>query len=214
MNLMVKRHFLGSFFEMLFNSIGYSDFYDKYVIVEPIGLFRIDGSEIKELFDLSQLLYDINRLGDRVATVIDMEAGGFIEQAFTLWEHFIFICDSPVLFPHNRTLDLIAYLKENRDKIGLFDGVVHYHIDQPFLNCYDIEATKWILKEISRYGKTELVSLVISQNGFKNTIEKIEHGLDSFKNHMFSEYYAGNIIVAGNKFYRGKVKELKISIED
>ncbi len=214
MNIILERQFLKSFYEALFSSIGYCRFYQKYVVVEPICMFDIKNDIACNLIDLTKKLYKIDNIGQHVAAVIDEEAGGYIEQAFVLFSDFIFICDNPILFPNNRLRDLYNFLSKKPCTLEGFNGLIHYHIDQPYLNHEDMSAMRWFLNRMKPLNKKKLLSLVMSQIDLKSAFErKRSSDPKSFSDFMFSSLENGKIKINGAAFSSAGAEKIDIMID-
>ena len=168
------------------------------------------ANSLTSCINTSDFLYDINRLGDYVASTIDYEAGGTIEQAFCLYEGCIVICDNPILFPHDRLKDLKDYIEAHhaiRNKVG---GIIHYHVKEPALNDDDISALKWFAKQIKAYGIGELIGLVASQYDPRESLRLLDYGKERFKQQLFAEYHNGEFLITGKLFKNHTVSDIQI----
>lgn len=206
----IEFSFLESFFESLCSCIGFSEFYDQHIIVEPICIVERSEDSFTNCIDTSEFLYDISRLGDHVASIIDDQAGGSVEQAFCQYEGCILICDNPVLFPHDRLKDLKDYLAENqavREKVG---GIIHYHIKEPTLNDDDISALRCFAREMTVHGIGELVGLLASQHDSRESLRLMDYGKEKLKEQLFAEYYRGDFLIVGKLFKNDTVSDIQI----
>ena len=117
----MKENLLYILFKDLYSHIGWSDFYKKYILVEPIWYIKTEGNTITDFICLDELIYNFkDSFGKIIAENIDKEASEFIEQAFIKENNLFFICDNPILFPNDRLKDFSKYLQVHIFRDGYF----------------------------------------------------------------------------------------------
>ena len=196
-------------FNDLFNHLGWSEFYQKHVIVEPIWCFNIDNISLTGLVCLDSILYNFEKpFGTIIANNIDELASEFIEQAMIIEKNFLLICDNPILFPHNRLEDFAAYLVVHPLKVQEIKGIIHYHVAEKELSNEDIVALKLFYKKISKQGNgTKYLGIIISQ---KNPTETLKYSDKSmFINKLIDEFMEGNISISGKLFDNDKIHDVE-----
>lgn len=206
----IESTFLKTFFDSLYSSIGFSRFYEQHIIVEPVCVVVRRGNLFANCIDTSGFLYDIKRLGDHVASIIDNEAGGHIEQAFCMYEGCILICDNPILFPHDRLKDLRQYVKSHHAIGKPLGGIIHYHMKEPELNDNDIRSLKSFAKGMKDHGIGELIGFVASQHDPRESLRLLDYGKGRFKEQLFSEYHDGKFLITGKLFKGDTASDIQI----
>lgn len=196
----ITNDFIVKIFDDLFNHAGWSEFYQKYVIVEPIWYFNIDNNLLTDLVCLDSILYKFEKpFGSVIADNIDEEASEFIEQAMIIKNNVILICDNPILFPYNRLKDFAAYLAHYPSNIHKIRGIIHYHIDEQELSNEDVIALKLFYKKIYMPKKVpNYLGIIISQ---KDPARSLQYSDKSkFVNKQLNEFMIGNISISGKLF--------------
>ncbi len=195
-----SKKFLDKLFKDILDHIGWSDFYNRYVIVEPIWYIKSDRDILIDCVCIDYILYDFKKsFGRAVAEIIDKEASEFIEQALIMEDNYIFLCDNPIFFPYNRMEKFIGYLEDNRDKAQEVDGLIHYHINEVELNIDDLHAMSYFVSKMAIIGKTEYLGMIISQKNPTKNFELIRDDL-GFITNLFDELKKGDISFSGKLF--------------
>ena len=199
--LNISKKFVESLFKDLHDHIGWSKFYNKYIIVEPIWYIISEGNTLIDCVCIDNILYNFEKsFGEIAAEKIDEEASEFIEQAFIIEDKYIFLCDNPIFFPNNRIERFLVYLEDHNNKLDEVDGLIHYHINEKELNNYDLQAIRHFIKKIPIKSKNEYLGAVISQ---KNPMRNFELLSDEpgFSINLFDELEKGEISLSSKLFY-------------
>lgn len=209
----ISEDFLQTIFKDLFYHIGWSDFYERYVLVEPIWYVKLNEDTLYSCVCIEDLIYSFERpFGEIAAEIIDDEAGDFIEQALIIEQNYIFLCDNLIIFPYDRLKKFIDYLKENKDVVQEVEGLIHYHINEKELNKTDIKVLQYYSTEIYNLGKNSQLGMVISQEDPIMNFQ-ISENL-KFVNHLFDEIKTGKITITGKVFTQNKIKNADFQIID
>jgi len=195
------KKFVESLFKDLHDHIGWSEFYNKFIIVEPIWYIKSEGNTLIDCVCIDNILYNFKKsFGEIAAEKIDEEASESIEQAFIIENNCIFLCDNPIFFPYNRIERFLVYLEEHKNKSDEVQGLIHYHINEKELNNYDLQAIRHFINKIPIKSKKEYLGAVISQ---KNPTKNFELLSDNpgFIINLFDELEKGDISLSGKLFY-------------
>ncbi len=215
MNLSLKSDIFKPFWAQLFLNIGYSKHYQRYVIVEPLGLLLKDEQIIKCL-PVEPIVYpQVSALGNHIASYIDKEWGDCIEQilAFSKKYKTILLTDEDLIFQKGRLPELLIYLKKQPKIAQRVLGLIHYHIDEPRLSYSDIEAIDYFTTELKLVGGMNQIGIVVSEINPEDTLEAFETGKENFKNHLSSKLRGGKIDVVGSFFSGNQAKPVSIEIK-
>jgi len=113
--IVISREFLKEFFKTLFFHIGYSQYYKRYVVVEPVCIVTCIDEIVASCKSVDFLVDGFYDIGSKVASVIDREHSDFIEQVFASYlkqqKNFILIGDNPIMSPYER-IPKLKILKE------------------------------------------------------------------------------------------------------
>ncbi|MEM3713061.1 MAG: hypothetical protein QXR97_05955 [Thermoproteota archaeon] len=219
--IVISRDFLEEFFKILFFHVGYSQYYKRYVIVEPVCIVTcIDGrvASCKSVDFLVDNFYDI---GSKAASVIDREHGDFIEQVFATYleqkKNFILVGDNPIMFPYERIPKLLKFLENNANMIPIISGLVHYHVDEPQLNENDLKTLTEYSKRIAEAGGQSQLGIVVSEDdpseSVRTTLPRKEEQLKKYVELMISKCMVGEVKIAGAGFINDRLESLKIILE-
>ncbi len=197
----ISKKFVESLFKDLYDHIGWSKFYNKYIIVEPIWYIKSEGNTLIDCVCIDNILYNFKKSFGKIASEkIDKEASEFIEQAFIIEDNYIFLCDNPIFFPYNRIERFLVYLEDHKNKLDEVDGLIHYHINEEGLNNYDLQAIDHFINKIPIKSKKEYLGLVISQKNPTKNFELLSDN-SGFIINLFDELEKGDISLSGKLFY-------------
>ena len=197
----ISKRFLESLFKDLHDHIGWSKFYNKYIIVEPIWYIKSEGNTLTDCVCIDNILYNFKKsFGEIAAEKIDEEASEFIEQAFIIEDNYIFLCDNPIFFPYNRIERFLGYLEDHKNKLDEVDGLIHYHFNEEQLNKYDLQAIDNFINKIPIKSKKEYLGAVISQKNPTNNFRFVGDKTGFIIN-LFNELEKGDVSLSGKLFY-------------
>ncbi len=210
----ISKKFLKTLFKDMINHIGWSNFYNRYVIIEPIWYIKSERDILVDCVCIDNIIYDFKEsFGKTVAEIIDKEASEFIEQALIMENNYIFLCDNPIFFPYDRIEKFIGYLKDNKNKSQEVGGLLHYHINEKELNTYDLQALDHFVNKIAIKGKKEYLGVVISQKDPIKNFELVSDNLRFIIN-LFDELKNGGISFSGKLFYtENRFEDCNFSIQ-
>lgn len=211
----IKQNLLNILFRDIYSHIGWSDFYKKYILVEPIWYIKTEVNTITDFICIDELIYNFkDSFGKIIAENIDNEASEFIEQALIKENNYLFICDNPVLFPHDRLKDFNKYLIVHKDEFAGMGGLIHYHIDETNLNENDINALSQFFIDVHEIGeKYEHLGMVISQKRLTENHSILENE-NNYVSYMLNEFKNNNISLSAKLFYiNGTIEDCMISMQ-
>jgi len=204
----IKKNLLNVLFSDLFSHIGWSNFYKKYVLVEPIWYIKNEEDIITDFICIDDLIYNFNdSFGKIIANIIDENASEFIEQAFIEENKNIFICDNPILFPHDRVKDFHNYFLIHKDEISQIGGLIHFHLNEKDLNEQDIKVLSNFFADIAKINaENNYLGMIISQKNLtgNNNILENENNYINYSIHQFNE---NNISLSGKLFQTDEIVE-------
>lgn len=165
MKYIIKKDFLRDFAYYLFLNSGWSKFYEKIVIVEPICFFDIKRNILAECKSIESVVYKKDSLKDEVIKVIDEEASEHLEQLLVMGKNYILVCDDSTgnLPIGNRIKGLLKELNLQRDLVNQVNGIIHYHINEPCHSSADIEVMHSFVQKIKCVDGSNQLSIVLSQ---------------------------------------------------
>ncbi len=192
------------FWAQLFENIGYSREYKRYVIVEPICYLAEYNGSINRCASVDSIVYDLD-LGPTVASFIDAERSDYVEQALVPYIQnkkytYILITDNPVTFSKDRLPEFLNFLKRETQVLRVVRGLVHYHVDEPRLSGGDINAMIRFTKEIKSLGGTNQIGMLLSEKDPMDTLEIKKSGKKKFIEHLSAKLVDGRIDVVGELF--------------
>lgn len=204
MHLSINSELFKPFWAQLFQNIGYSREYKRYVIVEPICYLAEYKDSINRCVSVDSIVYDLD-LGPTVASFIDAERSDHIEQALVPYilnkkYTYILITDNPITFSKNRLPEFLNYLKQKTQILRTVRGLVHYHVDEPRLSKGDIDAMIRYTREIKSLGGTNQIGMLLSEKNPKDTLEIRQSGKEKFIEHLSAKLVEGRIDVVGELF--------------
>jgi len=205
----ISKKFMISLFSNIFTNTARSDFYKKYVFVEPVLYIKLNESIITDCVCIAKSALGIDHLGRKVAKIVDSEASEHIEQGMIIEKDYILICDNPILFPHDRLGNLLSFLEKNKEVVQEICGIIHYHINEPDLNANDVAAMKRFTSEMAKLGKSSQLGLVISQDDPTENFRYLDNK-DEFINHLFSELNSNRIQFSGYLFSGEQIKPVSL----
>lgn len=211
----MKENLLYILFKDLYSHIGWSDFYKKYILVEPIWYIKKEGNTITDFICLDELIYNFkDSFGKIIAENIDEEASEFIEQAFIKENNLFFICDNPILFPNDRLKDFSKYLQVHKNELSGIDGIIHYHINEKELNEEDINVlSKFFTNILKIDNKNNYLGMVISQKKMTENNSILENK-NNYIIYMINEFKNNNISLSAKLFYiNGSMEDCIISMQ-
>lgn len=215
--VMITSSFLERFFSHIFSHIGWSKFYKRHIIVEPVCYIERVGNKLMGCCSIDELIYKSNSVGKITSEIIDIESSDFIEQAMVhdLLEkkEYVLICDNPILFPYERIPKFIECLKVDYKIVPKVAGIVHYHIDERALNENDVKTLQYFTKRIIEMGGRSQIGLVISQQDPTASFKLLSAGESEFIRFLFDEVRDNKITVSGKMFFQERVEELHITTE-
>ena len=166
MNLSLNRDALKPFWAQLFRNIGYSEHYQRYVIVEPLCYLIKDKQEIVQCIPVDPIVYpQVTCLGSHIASFIDRNWGDDIEQVLLLSKKYrlILLTDEESIFERQRLPEILRYLRKSPEMVTNVLGLVHYHFDEPNLSDGDIEAMTEFTKQMKSMGGANQMGLVVRE---------------------------------------------------
>jgi hypothetical protein len=204
MHLSISTELLRPFWAQLFQNIGYSIQYNRYVIVEPICYLVECASSTLECVPIDPLIHNFD-LGSGVASLIDAKRNDDIEQALVPYiQHkkykYILVGDNPIIFPRNRLLEFLEYLKQNSQILRKVRSLIHYHLDEPRLSEADIETITLYTREVKSLGGTNQVGIVLSEKDPEDSLKIKKSGEKEFVDHMSIKLKMRRIDVIGELF--------------
>jgi hypothetical protein len=209
MNISLKRDIFKPFWAQLFRNIGYSEHYQRYVIVEPLCYLVEEKQSIIQCVPVDPIVYpQVEYLGSCIASFIDREWDDCLEQVLHLSKKYkiILLTDEELIFQKQRLPEMLVYLKNNQEIAKKIIGLVHYHFDEPSLSNGDIDAINWFTNELKSIGGKDQIGLVVSERDPSDTLEIIKLGEKTFENHLMAELFNGKIELVG-KLFSGKERE-------
>lgn len=206
---MISQKFLDNLFKDLYTHIGWSNFYNRFVLVEPIWYIKSDRDILVDCVCIDDIIYDFKKpFGEVAAEIIDEEASGFIEQALIMEKNYIFLCDNSIFFPYNRVEKFINYLRDNKDLVQEVNGLIHYHINEKELNESDIETLRHFSNEIRNLSNNEQLGMVISQTNPTKNFQLLEQ--DKFISNLSDELKKGEIFFTGKLFAEDGISDIDL----
>lgn len=204
MQLAISSEVLRPFWAQLFQNIGYSREYKRYVIVEPVCYLAEYSRSMCKCVPIDPIIYD-EELGTRVASFIDEEHSNHLEQALVPYilnkkYEYILLTDDPIIFSKERLPEFLSYLKQKPQIVRRLRGLVHYHIDEPSLSKSDLEAMTRYTRELKLLGGGNQIGLVISERDPKDTLRIRKSGEEEFIQHLSTKLKMGMIDVVGRLF--------------
>jgi len=213
----ISKGFLRDFFSILFHHIGYSQHYKRYVIVEPVCVITcIDGrvTSCKSVDALVDNYYDI---GSLAASEIDRECGDRIEQVFISdlrqQKDYISYGDNPIIFPYERLPRLIKFLQENMDLLPTVSGLIHYHVNEPWLSEGDLKTLAKYSQTIIGMGGQRQLGLVLSEEDPSDSIKMTPLRKKDYIELMIRKCKTGTVRIIGAIFADEQVKDLQITLD-
>lgn len=205
----ISKKFLGNLFKDLLTHIGWSNFYNRFVLVEPIWYIKSNGDILFDCVCIDDIIYDFKKpFGKVAAEIIDEESSEFIEQALIMEKNYIFLCDNLIFFPYNRIEKFIDYLRNNKDKAQEVDGLIHYHINEKELNESDIGTLRHFSNEIHNLSNNEQLGMVFSQTNPTKNFQLLEQ--DKFISNLFDELKNGEIFFTGKLFAEDGISDIEL----
>lgn len=210
-----NRNLLNILFRDLYSHIGWSKFYNKYVLVEPIWSIIIKENIITNFICIDDLIYNFKEsFGQVIAENIDNEASEYIEQAFIRENGLLFICDNPILFPYNRLKDYYDYLILHKDELCDIGGLIHYHINEKELNEEDINALRHFFTKFNEIkNQNQNLGMIISQIKLPEDINIFKNETD-YLSFMLKEFTENNVSLSTKSFHTdGKIEDCIVIIQ-
>lgn len=199
----------------LFRNIGFSKHYKRYVIVEPLCYLTENNSNI-QLASVDQIVYhNVKFLGNQIAAYIDKDWGDDIEQilVFNKKYNIIIVTDEERLFKKQRLPELLTYLRKRPGIARNVVGLIHYHIDEPKLSCFDIEAIDQFTTEIKLINGLNQNGIVVSEADPRDSLEILKHGSEAFVNHLCTKLKIGEISIGGCLFQGNRIEPDSVSFK-
>lgn len=216
-HVVVTRSLLNDFFCALFSHIGWSEFLNAYVIVEPVCYIERAGNKLVNCVDVASRIYSIESVGKETAAIIDAEASEFILQAVVKdqlgIEGCALVCDNPILFPYERVREFLKLMKADAETARRVAGLIHYHINEKDLSDIDMRTLEKYASEVAKLGGTTQLGLVLSHEDPSVALEVFPKGKDVFIELLFRELREQRIVLAGKTFEHGKSVDICLNIE-
>lgn len=209
MDISLKTSFFRTFWAQLYRNIGYSEHYNRYVIVEPLCYLVEDKNEIIQCVPIDPIVYpQVEHLGSHIASFIDREWSDCLEQILFFSKKYplILLTDEELIFQKQRFPEMLIYLKNNPEIASTILGVVHYHFDEPRLSRGDIDAINHFTKVLKSMGARDQIGMIISERDPSDTLQIIKLGEKEFEDHLANKLTMGKIDLLG-KLFTGKERE-------
>lgn len=206
MQLSIKPELLNPFWSQLFQNIGFSKVYNRYVILEPLCYLTGDNDSFTECISIDSIVYGkVSEIGNNVAAFIDHEKNDDIEQVLYPYirnekYRYILLTDYECIFSKERFPGILHYLKQKPQILEKIWGLVHYHIDEPRLSEADFSANAQFTREVKLMGGRDQIGMILSEREPEDTLEAVKLGKREFVIHLSSKLKRGEIDIVGEVF--------------
>ena len=218
MQVSIKSELFNPFWAQLFQNIGYSKVYNRYVIVEPLCYLTGNNTSFTECISIDSIVYgSASEIGNDVASFIDHERNDDIEQILTPYIRnekykYILLTDHECILPKSRLPETLNHLKQNPQILKRVQGLVHYHIDEPNLSEADFSAVTQFTREIKMMGGGNQVGMILSERDPEDTLVTKKLGKKEFGKHLASKLSRGSIDIVGELFTGKEGEHLPVEI--
>ena len=219
MQLAISSELFTTFWTQLFQNIGYSRVYKRFVILEPVCYLIGYNNSIHNCVPIDPLVYPWD-IGTEVANVLDEERSAHIEQILVPYimnnkYSYILLSDEPLIFQRQQLPTFILYLQKNPYILKCMKGLIHYHIDEPCHSKADIQTMLQFTSELISLGGNNQIGLIISEQNPNDTLEVKKHGMEPFITHLSTKLKKDKIDIEGLLYtgYRNEISSIDIKIE-
>lgn len=215
MSLTVRKEMLRPFWKQLYRNIGYSEHYQRYVVLEPLCYLAEENSSIK-CVSVDQIVYpQVEFLGKHIAAYIDREWGDCIEQvlAFNKKYKVIIATDEELLFEKQRLPELLSYLDKNPDEAKKVLGLVHYHVDEPKFSRGDLDAIGYFAAEMKSKWARDQIGIILSEIDPSDSLTFWLQGDQNFVDHLSAKLAQNEIDIIASSFTGGNMEALPVQIK-
>jgi hypothetical protein len=206
MQVSVRSEIFNPFWAQLFQNIGYSKVYNRYVIVEPLCYLTGNNTSFTDCISIDSIVYGSgSKIGNNVASFVDHERNDDIEQVLTPYirnekYRYILLTDHECILPKSRLPETLNHLRQNPRILKRVRGLVHYHIDEPNLSEADFNALSQFTGELKSMGGANQVGMILSDREPVDTLEAKKLGKKEFVKYLFSKLSKGTIDIVGELF--------------
>ena len=205
--LCIDRSLLRDFFQQLYDNIGFSRYYNRFIVIEPLCFLKVKRTKVYRIVPIDGLAFE-PCIGKVLASYIDSIAPDEqIEQSFLPYIHYssskyILLSEDRHLKPISREcLALfLSHLKKHPNMISRTMGFAHYHINETELSQEDRSVHIRLSKEFELMGSESLMGLVISEDDPSDSLPLIHLGKAVFVNHMSMKLKNQSIRITGEVF--------------
>jgi hypothetical protein len=201
MQLVICAEILRPFWVQLFSNIGYSRVYKRYVVLEPVCYLTGYENSIDKCVPIGVSRHD-KHPGKTIASFIDSNWGDHLEQwlvPYILDKKFkyILLADNPMSPSQENLVEFRNLLRRKPNVIKKLIGLIHYHIDEPYLSDSDISAMTWLTKEVKLLGAMNQVCIVVSEKEPLSILKSRKIGEEGFIRSLSINLQTGKIDVSG-----------------
>lgn len=215
MRIVLEKSLLNEFGRRLYENIGYSHHYLRYVIVEPVVLLQKKGGKLKALTSVEEFKSQKN-LGNQVAEFLDSEWGNDIDQIllpYILHKEcpYILLSEDRRIAPiaKSRILNFLERVGQDTGLIRSVYGIAHYHIDEPDFSPQDQNTLTMFSRGLISLGGRSQLGLLFSEKDPRDSLSLLQNGKDKFVRHYLQKVADGDTIIRA-KLFGGRSVETSI----